>query len=338
MSTFTSSLSNLSITHLDSNQSHPYQIHPSGRFAPTPTGHLHIGNLSTALLAHLDATHHQHTMLLRIDDIELRPTTDDYIHSQRQDLTWMELTYASPYLRQSQRTPLYEQAIHLLNQKGLLYPCYCSRKEVALFAPHAQDEGHVYPRICRSHTPEPLDLDHLPYKKGRAPTLRLNLQRARTLLNISDSLSFVDQCQGPQSFHLEHEVGDFIVRRRDGLYAYQLTCALDDYQLGCKRIIRGKDLLISTIRQILILRLLGLDETHLPQYAHVGLMVDQEGNRLSKRDQSLRILHLSQSGSTPNQVRQKLSQMWWGVSVNTWSECLETFAQYGLPAHPLIWA
>ena len=337
MSTFTSSLSERSITHLDLNQSHPYQNHPSGRFAPTPTGNLHIGNLSTALLAHLDAIHHQHTMLLRIDDIELRPTTDDYIDSQLQDLTWMELTYKSPYLRQSQRTPLYEQAIHLLNQKGLLYPCYCSRKEVALFAPHAQDEGHVYPRICRPSKPLPLDLDHLPNKKGRAPTLRLNLQHARTLLGLSDSLSFIDQCQGPQSFHLEHEVGDFIVRRRDGLHAYQLTCALDDYQLGCARIIRGKDLLISTIRQILILRLLGLNKEHLPQYAHVGLIMDQEGNRLSKRDQSLQISHLCKSGSTPKEVRQKLSQMWWGVAVETWEDCLEAFAHHGLPSHSLIW-
>ena len=319
---------------------------PTGRFAPTPTGDLHLGNVSTAFLAHLDAYHHQHEMLLRIDDIELRPTTSAYIHSQVQDLNWMGLHYAQPYFRQSQRTPLYQQALEILNQKALLYPCYCSRKEVALFAPHAQDEGHVYPRICRPKDPQVLQLDDLPHQKGRAPTLRLNLQHAQVLLpHLAPSLksshskrfTFQDECQGQQTFDLEHDVGDFLIQRRDGLHAYQLTCAVDDALLGCKRVIRGSDLLISTVRQLLILHLLDLDPQSIPQYAHVGLMVDAQGNRLSKRDQSLKLSFLREHGIQPTQIRSALSQMWWGISLSSWEEYVHAFKSKGLPKKTLVW-
>ena len=324
---------------------HSPPIRSAGRFAPTPTGSLHIGNAYTALLAHVSAHASQYQSILRIDDLDLRSFSTAYIQEQMDDLEWLGIPYdesprqpasAAPYL-QSLRQDLYQQALQELNQQGLLYPCFCSRKEIAqaVYAPHAHQEGIVYPGTCRPTQAQPMDLENIPVRNNRVATIRFNVhemvaRRGHHLVHFQDLVA------GSQSFDLIHAIGDFVLRRRDHIYAYQLACAVDDYMQGCRLVLRGRDLLPSTARQLILLEALIHDNQLLPQYAHIGLLTSAQGERLAKRDQSLQIKSLRQQGVDPAQVRYHLARLWGGTS-HTMADLIHHFDWHHVPARDLAY-
>ena len=281
-----------------------------GRFAPTPTGRLHLGNLRTAWLAELASHSFGHRFVLRIDDLDPKATIPGMIEAQIDDLAWFGIKFdegykvggeSGPYL-QSQRYYHYRRALHALNEMGLLYPCWCSRKEVlaAAQAPHESNQSPLYPGTCRPDRPTPIDnLDKLPERRGRRPALRLNIREAFMQLGL-ETLSFDDLVAGKQPDYTASTLDDFVVRRVDGIASYQIACAVDDALMNCELVVRGADLLISTIRQIMVLKLL---KHSIPKYAHIGLVVGHDGKRLAKRDQSVAIADLRQRKVDPMLIR-----------------------------------
>ncbi len=286
----------------------------ASRFAPTPTGRLHLGNARTALLAWLAARATGRRAILRVEDLDPAAVPPGCMDTQLADLAWLGLTWdegvaeggpAGPY-QQSARGPLYREALDALAALGVLYPCWCSRREVleAARAPHASDEGPVYAGTCRPAQPiTDLDLDALPMRRGRVPALRLDVARALHRLG-AHTVDFDDLACGPQQIDLHRQMGDFVVRRRDGLAAYQIACSLDDVFMGCDLVVRGADLLASAARQVLLLRLLELPP---PRYAHVGLVVDAQGARLAKRDGAIALASFREAGVPAAEIRRVLA-------------------------------
>ena len=286
----------------------------AGRFAPTPTGNLHLGNVRTALCAWLSARSKGLRNILRVEDLDPQAIPAGCLEGIYEDLDWLGLRYdecprrggaVGPY-RQSERFSQYDDVLARLGELGLLYPCWCSRKEVraAAIAPHASDEGPIYAGTCRPTQMQVLgDLDRLPERKGRKPALRICVQTASQRLG-DRTITFDDQLAGFQTFDLFGRIGDFVVRRTDGVAAYQVACAFDDVMMGCTEVIRGCDLLPSAARQIMLLRLLGLPE---PMYGHVGLVLASDGERLSKRHRSTAIRDLRESGIAAEQVLRTLA-------------------------------
>jgi glutamyl-tRNA synthetase len=288
----------------------------AGRFAPTPTGRLHLGNARTALLAWRWARREGLRNVLRVEDLDPRAIPKGCLEGQYADLDWLGLIYdeeprrggpCGPY-RQSERSAFYLEGLRALDRLGLVYPCWCSRQEVlrAALAPHADDEGPVYAGTCRPGEPAPLGDDALavgclPERNGRAPALRFDVARAMTRLGV-DTVTFDDVLAGPQRFDV---LGDFVVRRGDGVFAYQLACALDDAAMGCTQVLRGMDLIASTARQLLILGVSGLKP---PTYAHVGLALAPDGRRLAKRDAATALEEMRASGAPASAVVRALAR------------------------------
>jgi glutamyl-Q tRNA(Asp) synthetase len=224
-----------------------------GRFAPTPSGYLHFGSLVTALASWLDARSTGGRWLLRMEDLdpprEMPGAQDEIQHT----LAAWGLTADGPMLRQSERRAAYDSVIQYLLQQGLAYACTCSRKQL-------EAHGGIYPGTCR-------DAGH-------------TIQGAAIRLRVPErEYNFIDRVQGDFCQHLGREVGDFIIRRRDGLCAYQLAVVIDDAWQGVTDVVRGADLLDSTPRQIYLQELLGLAQ---PRYLHVPLLVQDDGNKLGK--------------------------------------------------------
>ena len=295
----------------------------AGRFAPTPTGRLHLGNVRTALLSWLWARHAGLPNLLRIEDLDPAAVPAGAIEAIYADLDWLGLTYdespraggpAGPYL-QSQRLERYVPPLVALNALGLLYPCGCSRKEVAqaALAPHAGDEGPLYPGTCRPAVARPLrttgrvgmQVAPIVMPNGRRAALRLNVPAALARLGV-DTVGFEDAVCGRVDLHGLGAIGDFVVRRTDDLAAYQLACAWDDVEMGCSQVLRGVYLLTSAVRQVLLLRLLGLP---VPTYAHVGLVLMPTGEKLSKRDDAIAISALRRDGVPAERIIARLAGM-----------------------------
>ncbi|MCA9543571.1 MAG: tRNA glutamyl-Q(34) synthetase GluQRS, partial [Myxococcales bacterium] len=284
-------------------------------FAPTPTGRLHLGNARTALLSWLAAAATGRRNVLRVEDLDPAAMPEGCMAEQLADLAWLGLTWdegpaeggpVGPY-RQSERSALYAEALQALNALGVLYPCWCSRREVreASRAPHASDEGPVYAGTCRPSAPTVWpDLTALPRRRGRVPALRLDVAAALARLGVAGPFRFDDLAAGPQAVELAAAMGDFVVRRTDGIAAYQVACSIDDAYMGCDLVVRGADLLASAARQLLILRLLGLPE---PAYAHVGLVLAPDGTRLAKRDGAIALATLREAGEDPGAVRARLA-------------------------------
>jgi len=313
----------------------------AGRFAPTPTGALHLGNASTALLAHLCARALGHAAVLRVDDLDPRATPPGCLDGQLEDLDWLGLRYdegpreggpCGPYL-QSARGARYALALDHLNARGLLYACTCSRKELAALAerapraPHAGEEGPPYPGRCRPTLPPrlrpPLALSALtaPLLRGAPPPLAPDLLAGALRLDVAGAvaegllpptLALHDEVAGAWGCDLRAQVGDFVVCRRDGVFAYQLACAVDDVAQGCAVVVRGEDLLWSTARQRALLLCLGLPLDAHPRYAHVALVVDAAGERLAKRRESTQLRGLRAAGVPAAEVRRALSESWGG--------------------------
>jgi glutamyl-Q tRNA(Asp) synthetase len=229
-----------------------------GRFAPSPTGPLHLGSLFTALAGFLEARASNGQWLLRIDDVDPYRTAPGATDRIMGTLEALQLYWDGPVFYQSQRAEAYRAALADLNSEGLVYPCICSRKELA-----ESGSGPVYPGFCRNRAPE---------SHSRLQSFRILTEGAR--------MSFEDRVQGRTEQDLETEVGDFILFRRDQVYAYHLATVLDDAEQGITEVLRGMDLLDSTPRQIYLQQHLGLPE---PGYAHIPILADPSGQKLSKQ-------------------------------------------------------
>lgn len=243
-----------------------------GRFAPSPSGRMHLGNLFTALLAWLSVRSQNGKMLLRIEDLDPDRSKQEYIDALRDDLTWLGLTWDEEMPLQSMRSERYAEAFAQLPT----YPCYCSRSELHdASAPHASDGRAIYAGTCRNLTDEERKA------KTRTPAWRVRVPDTQ--------IAFTDGVFGAQRENLAEDCGDFIVRRSDGVYAYQLAVVCDDADGGVTEVVRGCDLLDSTPRQIWLYRTLGLP---VPRFYHVPLLIAPDGKRLSKREKSLDMAHL----------------------------------------------
>ena len=242
-----------------------------GRFAPSPTGPLHFGSLIAALGSCLDARQQGGAWLLRMEDVDASRNVPGAADDILRTLAAFGFEWDGPVLYQSQRLAAYGAALEQLKQAGLAYGCACSRKEIADSATHAAiDGGLAYPGTCRKGLPD-----------GRAA-------RAWRLRVDNGEIVFIDRLQGRIVQHLEDDVGDFVLRRADGLFAYQLAVVVDDAWQGITHVVRGADLLASTPRQIALQRSLGYSE---PVYAHLPVAANPAGEKLSKQTlaQALRV-------------------------------------------------
>lgn len=265
-----------------------------GRFAPSPSGRMHLGNVLCALVAWLSVRSRGGRMVLRMEDLDPARCRPEYARLLLEDLVWLGLDWDEgppppgggfspaqphgPYL-QSQCAPLYARALEALERRGLVYPCYCTRAQLhAASAPHAGDGTPVYPGTCRG-----LDGARRAALEaaGRRPALRLQVPDAG---DQAGYIAFDDGHMGPQRQCLAQACGDFLLRRSDGVFAYQLAVVVDDGRMGVTEVVRGRDLLASTPRQIYLQRLLGLAA---PAYRHIPLLTAPDGRRLSKRERSL---------------------------------------------------
>ena len=258
-----------------------------GRFAPSPTGYIHLGNVWTAFLAWLQVRQQKGTLILRIEDIDEQRSKPEYTQALLEDLAWLGLDWDEgpgkggpygPYIQQ-ERYSLYEKALQELQAKHLLYPCYCSRARLqAIGAPH-EGEHRLYDGHCYGMPEEQRR------QMDRKPSWRVHVPHV--------SVSFTDGSYGPFSDYLPRVCGDFVVRRVDGLYAYQLAVAVDDGSMGITHVLRGRDLLSSTAQQIWLMEVLGYTP---PSYTHVPMLIDASGNRLSKRQQGITVRSLRDRG------------------------------------------
>ena len=260
-----------------------------GRYAPSPTGDLHLGNARTALIAWLWARQAGGRFLLRFEDLDLGRVRPGCAEQQAATLAWLGLDWDGEPVAQSGRGRLYEAAIATLRERGLLYECFCSRADVrrAASAPHGPD-GPIYTGTCRelSARERTERLAH-----GRAPALRVRMQ---------GDIDFVDAVAGPQHEALADTTGDIVVRRSDGVIAYQLAVVVDDAAQGVTHVVRGADLLASTGRQRRLAELLGLAPVH--RYAHVPLLLGDDGERLAKRHGATGLAELRAGGADPRAI------------------------------------
>lgn len=263
-----------------------------GRFAPSPSGRMHLGNALSALMAWLSARSQGGSMVLRIEDLDPRCRSRERAALIEEDLAWLGLDWDEGPLFQSERMGVYEEALGSLGERGLLYECFCSRAELhAASAPHASDGTYVYPGTCRD-----LSAEERRMRRERRPgSLRLRVPGPDEPNGV---IEVVDAAAGPIFQVLAEDVGDFILRRSDGVPAYQLAVVVDDALMGVSEVVRGLDLLASAPRQRLLQRLLDLPEV---SYGHVPLLVAPDGRRLSKRDGDLDLGHLREV-MAPEQV------------------------------------
>lgn len=242
-----------------------------GRFAPTPSGRMHLGNAFTALMAWLSARAQGGSFLLRMEDLDTQRTSAEFAELLTDDLRWLGLDFDALTPAQSTRTAAYERAFEALRAQGLLYPCYCTRSALhAIDAPHLSDGTYVYPGVCRDLTPEQRAAFH------RAPAWRVRVPNR--VVRLTDAV------QGEYAQNLADACGDFVVRRADGVFVYQLAVTVDDGEFGVTEVVRGADLLSSAPRQMYLQSLLGYPH---PRYAHVPMLLASDGRRLSKRDGDL---------------------------------------------------
>lgn len=260
------------------------------RFAPSPTGDLHLGGAWTALASWVVARRVGGQCLLRIEDLDLPRVVGGAEARIIEDLRWLGLDWDEEPLRQSGRTTAYGQALSTLAAGGLVYPCDCSRTDIvrATNAPHPGEESR-YPGTCRDREPG------RPMKKP--PAMRVRVP--------DEEIAYEDGVLGRVTQNLARDVGDFVLRRGDGLYAYQLAVVVDDLDTGVTDVVRGADLVTSTPRQIWLARMLGREP---PRYAHVPLVVGVDGSRLEKRTLSTTVRGLREHGVTAERIIGALAQ------------------------------
>ncbi|MCM1110883.1 MAG: tRNA glutamyl-Q(34) synthetase GluQRS [Clostridium sp.] len=260
---------------------------PRGRFAPSPSGRMHLGNLFTALISWLSVRSRGGEWILRIEDLDPQRSRPEYARMIEDDLLWLGLDWDEgglddrgpngPY-SQSRRGEIYSLMLRRIVRTGWTYRCRCTRAEIlATQAPHQSDGRVIYGGRCR-----PAVIPQLPPPPDDAPgAVRLAIPEG--------TVRFDDRIFGPQKFDLATECGDFILRRADGAWAYQLAVVVDDALMGVTEVVRGCDLLLSAAQQIYLYRLLGFDP---PEFVHLPLVCNSEGIRLSKRDSALSMAEL----------------------------------------------
>ena len=266
----------------------------AGRYAPSPSGRMHLGNLMCCLLAWLSAKSKGGQVLLRIEDLDTVRCPRVYADAIVDDLAWLGLAAdgPTPTVYQSERSEIYQQYYDILLKKGLVYPCFCSRSQLhAASAPHRSDGQVVYAGTCRGLS----DAEVARRSLTRAPAFRVQVP--------DEEIAFTDGHLGRYAENLARDCGDFYLRRADGVFAYQLAVVVDDALMGVTEVVRGSDLLSSTPRQLWLYRELGLTA---PQFYHLPLLLAPDGRRLSKRDgdQSLENLR---ARYTPQEIIGKLA-------------------------------
>ena len=274
-----------------------------GRFAPSPSGRMHLGNVYAALLSWLSVKKKGGSWVLRIEDLDPQRCKLEYALQLEDDLRWLGLDwdeggtenrgYCGPYL-QSQRSEIYEDFLERLRKTGLTYPCTCTRADImATQAPHESDGRIVYKGTCRPA--------NIPASVPDGSSSGLS---AATRLYVPDkAITFTDGHYGAQSVNLATHCGDFILRRKDGAWAYQLAVVVDDALMGITEVVRGRDLLLSASQQLYLYDILSLNA---PDFIHFPLLCNEAGQRLSKRDKSLDMGELRQS-FTPEQIIGKIA-------------------------------
>lgn len=244
-----------------------------GRFAPSPSGRMHLGNVMSALAAWLSAKSAGGEIVLRIEDIDPDRSKKEHALRIMEDFRFLGLDWDDGPYWQSERGQIYEEVLARLHEAGMTYPCYCSRAELhATQAPHASDGIFVYANTCRNLTAE----QRAELAKTRRAALRIRVPEIE--------VNYADICRGMMTQNLAQECGDFILRRSDGAFAYQLAVVVDDALMGVTQVVRGSDLISSTPRQIWLHKLLGYEP---PAFAHVPLLLAADGRRLSKRERDL---------------------------------------------------
>ncbi len=268
-----------------------------GRLAPSPTGFLHLGHARTFWLAQQRAQLFGGTLIFRDDDLDQSRTRAVFAEAQLDDLRWFGLQWSEgpdiggphgPY-RQSQRLTLYTDAFNRLRDDGWIYPCFCSRKDIqaAVSAPHASDDEPIYPGTCRP-------------TERRVVCSSARPAHWRFRVPDGESCSFIDAAFGKVERVAGRDFGDFVVWRQDGVPSYQLACIMDDVGMQISEVVRGADLLLSTLRQQLLAKALGLRP---PTYFHCPLWCDENGVRLAKRHAAMSLRSLREAGWTPEELR-----------------------------------
>lgn len=273
-----------------------------GRFAPSPTGHLHLGNIWVALLSWLHCKQQNGRYVLRMEDIDTQRSKRELGEAQMDDLEWLGLSWDEgprvggpdgPYW-QSERTHLYEAVLQQWEGQGQIYPCYCNRARLHSIssAPHGADGIIHYDGHCRHLS----DIEKKRLQQQKMPSWRLKVEER--------SYAFNDLWQGPQKAYIRPAFDDFIVKRADGMFAYNLAVVYDDIHMGVTEVVRGYDLLPAVGDQLWLYEVFG---ERPPQYGHVPLVVDEKGYRLSKRQKSITIKELSEAGYSAPMILGRLA-------------------------------
>ena len=249
---------------------------PVGRFAPTPSGRMHLGNVFAAMVAWLSVRSRDGSLVLRMEDLDTQRTSEVYAQTLREDLLWLGLDWDTETEPQSRRSAAYDRYFAKLRELDLLYPCYCTRSQLHnVNAPHMSDGTYVYAGTCRDLTQQQRE------SFGRAPAWRVKVPEGIWKVE--------DLCQGHYQENLATDCGDFVVRRADGVYVYQLAVTVDDGEAGVTEVVRGMDLLGSAPRPMYLQKLFGFPH---PTYGHVPMLLAPDGRRLSKRDKDLDLGYL----------------------------------------------
>ncbi|HEX8435920.1 tRNA glutamyl-Q(34) synthetase GluQRS [Archangium sp.] len=297
-----------------------------GRFAPSPTGRIHLGNARSALLGWLQARAAGGQFLLRIEDLDRSRCRPQFLDDLYRDLEWLGLDWDEPPLIQSQRDAVYREALEKLERVGRVYPCHCTRAEIAraASAPHGlSEEGPRYPGICAALTPEFL----AERARTRVPALRFRA--------APGEWCYEDGLHGRYCQDVATVVGDFVVRRNDGVASYQLAVVVDDAASGITDVLRGDDLLTSTPRQLQIYEALGLKA---PRFWHVPLVLGEDGRRLAKREGAFAVAEVRERGVPVERVLGLLAA-WSGLGEGapvTREELVRRFRPELLPRSPVV--
>lgn len=267
-----------------------------GRLAPSPTGYLHLGHALTFWTASERARLEGGELILRMEDLDRSRSRPEFVEGALEDLRWFGFSWSEgpdcggpfgPY-SQCERMDRYAATLEILVDRGFVFPCRCSRKDIrsAIQAPHAADDEPVYPGTCRDRV-----ADQGPATEGITWRFRVP---------DGERVGFVDRCRGPVEWVAGRDFGDFVVWRQDGVPGYQLACVVDDAAMRITEVVRGEDLLLSTARQLLLYRALGLTP---PGFFHGPLMTDEHGVRLAKRHAALGLRQLREAGHSPEDLR-----------------------------------
>ena len=280
-----------------------------GRFAPSPTGYIHLGNVWIALLSYISTRQQNGKYVVRMEDIDLQRSKRELGEALLDDLEWLGFEWdegprvGGPEVSywQSERQTYYADILEYLALEKLIYPCFCNRSRLQSIAsaPHAGEVVHRYDGKCRHLC----DFEIQDLRNSKEPSLRL-------AVNTCD-LNFDDRWQGAQHIHLECELDDYILRRGDGMYAYNLAVVLDDIAMGITEVIRGNDLLDTTGQQLYLYNILqqcySYKDIEVPKYGHAPLLVDTDGNRLSKRQKSITIRELREQQWSASRILGELA-------------------------------